>query len=71
MTWPYLKRKVGVVLLIVILGGLLLVSLVWGMYQNQVLNTNYGFGPEWNCIGFPKGGSPICMKRVTKTDKSN
>jgi hypothetical protein len=67
MNWPYLARKVaGIVLLIVIVGGLLFVSFI----QNQGRNTNYGFGPEWDCYYQQKSG-PVCMKRVGKTDKSN
>jgi hypothetical protein len=57
MNWPYLKNVAGIVLLIVILGGLLFV-----MYQDQIRNTNYGFGPEWECISQPNGGT-ACIKR--------
>jgi hypothetical protein len=67
MNWPYLMRIAGIVLLVVIFGGLIIVSAI---YQDQVRKTNYGFGPEWDCYYQQKVG-PVCTKRVRKPDKSN
>ena len=71
MNWPYLTREdvARILLLSVILGGLLFVAII---YRDLVRTTNYGFGPEWDCSS-PTGdnGNPVCIKRPTKSDKSN
>ena len=68
MNWPYLTRVdvARILLLIVILGGLLFVSVI---YSDLVRKTNYGFGPEWDCIS--GWSDPFCVKRPMKSDKSN
>lgn len=69
MNWPYLKRNIpGIAMLIVAVGGLLF---LW-MINPDLFRKNYssgyrlGFGPEWDCIG-----SSFCVKRPMKSDKSN
>jgi hypothetical protein len=70
MNWPYLKRNIaGIVLLIVTVGGLLFFWVI----NPDLFRKNYGspgymngFGPEWDCLG-----SRICFKRPMKSDKSN
>jgi hypothetical protein len=69
MHWPYLTRAdiIGILTAIVIVGGLLV---VWVMWLNVRAVTNLGFGPEWTCSNPGKGG-PVCVKRPAKAVNPN
>jgi hypothetical protein len=82
MNWPYLKRNIaGIVLLIVTVGGLLFFwvinpdLLLFWVINPDLLRKDYGsgpganrgFGPEWDCLS----QAPFCIKRAMRPDKSN
>lgn len=66
MNWPYLTRgDVAGILLSILL-------FVWVKFPDLVRKTNYGFGPEWDCVS-PNysNGNPVCIKRPMQSEKSN
>jgi hypothetical protein len=53
----------GDVLAITLLVGLLVFALVGALIlKDQPANTNYGFGPDWDCKPVPYG-APVCVKK--------
>jgi hypothetical protein len=72
MNWPYLKRNIaGIVLLIVTVGGLLFFWVInpdlFRKDHGSGPGANRGFGPEWDCLS----QAPFCIKRAMRPDKSN
>ncbi len=52
-------------------GILLMVAVFAGLAAAMLLgfgkNTNFGFGPEWQCTPMPKG-DPICVRLIAKEE---
>jgi hypothetical protein len=44
------------------IGILVVVACAWWLLPTSIKTTNFGFGPEWDCVSPGKGG-PICVKR--------
>lgn len=68
--WPYLTRGdvAGILLLIVILGAVLFAAVVGPELARK---TNYGFGPEWDCVNPGKLSGLSCIKRPAKSENPN
>lgn len=60
--WPPPTRKDMLVIIVVVLIGCGLVFFQASYPNSERSKSNFGFGPEWECIGVPKGG-PICIKK--------
>jgi hypothetical protein len=67
MYWPLLTRKdiTGILAAIALLALFVFVALVGHATLGQ--QTNWGFGPEWECT-YPGKGDPVCIKRVPAKD---
>ncbi|ESZ38205.1 hypothetical protein [Mesorhizobium sp. L2C066B000] len=50
---------------LLIIGIFAAVGLVLLLFLGRRTDTNFGFGPEWQCTPMPKG-DPICVKLVGK-----
>lgn len=64
MNRPYLRPGdiKGILLMVALFGGLV-VAMLLGLTKN----TNFGFGPEWQCTPMPKG-DPICVRLIAKDE---
>jgi hypothetical protein len=67
--WPYPTRRdiAGVAFAIVLL-VVALYALIIGPELSR--KTNYGFGPEWDCVNPGKLSALSCIKRPAKPDHS-
>ena len=66
--WPYLHLRPGDIKgSLWIIGILAAVGLVLLLFPELRTDTNFGFGPEWQCTPMPKG-DPICVKLVGKDE---
>jgi hypothetical protein len=54
-TW---KDIAGVALGTLLVGGMI----YWGLFVPHT-NTNFGFGPEWDCRLPAPGYDPVCVKK--------
>lgn len=54
----------GILLMVAVLGGLVVALL---LFPGLGKNTNFGFGPEWQCAPMAKG-DPICVKLIAKDE---
>ncbi|MHB9403070.1 hypothetical protein ACYG9Z_22850 [Mesorhizobium sp. RSR380A] len=64
--WPYHHLRPGDIKgSLLTIGIFAAVGLVLLLFLGRRTNTNFGFGPEWQCTPMPKG-DPICVKLVGK-----
>ncbi len=54
-------RVIGMVLLVLTFLFTLVLQLP------MIRQTNFGFGPDWDCVGLPKAGA-YCVKRIKDQD---
>jgi hypothetical protein len=54
----------GILLMVGIFAAVALVML---FFPGLGKNTNFGFGPEWQCTPMPKG-DPICVRLIAKDE---
>jgi hypothetical protein len=67
--WPVLRRgDIAGIILAAVIVIVAIVALVVGHKVNQ--KTNYGFGPEWDCVNPGKASGVTCIKQSPKTDTS-
>ena len=52
----------GILLMVAVFAGLV-VAILLGLGKN----TNFGFGPEWQCAPMTKG-DPICVKLIARDE---
>jgi hypothetical protein len=63
MVWPYLLTRrdlVGAACALALLAVIIFASFVRPM---GLAKTNYGFGPEWDCV-YPGQGGAVCIKHA-------
>jgi hypothetical protein len=64
MRWPWLPPSRGD-LAAIALAVVIAIALVLGVVKVGGFRriSNWGFGPDWNCIGVPQS-DPVCFKRA-------